>query len=83
MPHSLRPKHWPKASYDPHYDPLVDAGPGHNRDYAPTYWIDTAGQRPEARFGLEGPGIHVVSPRGPPDSAFRRHPAFEESEARS
>ncbi|MEM7043573.1 MAG: FAD-binding oxidoreductase [Pseudomonadota bacterium] len=47
MPHSLRPKHWPKASYDPHYDPLVDAGPGHNRDYAPTYWIDTAGQRPE------------------------------------
>ena len=45
MPH--RPKHWPKASYDPHYDPIVDAGPGHNRDYAPTYWIGTAGPPPE------------------------------------
>jgi taurine dehydrogenase large subunit len=43
---TLRPKHWPKASYDPHYDPLVDAGPGHNRDYAPTYWIGTAGPPP-------------------------------------
>jgi taurine dehydrogenase large subunit len=42
-----RPKHWPKASYDPHYDPIVDAGPGHNRDYAPTYWIGTAGEPPE------------------------------------
>ena len=42
----LRPKHWPKASYDPHYDPIVDAGPGHNRQYAPTYWIDTAGTPP-------------------------------------
>jgi len=45
-PGSLRPKHWPKSSYDPHYDPLVDAGPGHNRDYAPTYWIGTAGTPP-------------------------------------
>ena len=42
-----RPKRWPKASYDPHYDPVVDAGPGHNRDYAPTYWIGTAGPAPE------------------------------------
>ncbi len=33
-------------SYDPRYDPLVDAGPGHNRDYAPTYWIATAGTPP-------------------------------------
>jgi len=47
MNDQLRPKHWPKASYDPHYDPLVAAGPGHNRDYAPTYWIDTTGPRPE------------------------------------
>lgn len=47
MPDSLRRKHWPKASYDPHYDPIVDAGPGHNRNYAPTYWIDTAGELPE------------------------------------
>ncbi len=44
---SLRPKKWPKASYDPRYDPLVDAGPGHNRDYAPTYWIGTAGPPPQ------------------------------------
>ena len=44
---SKRPKHWPKSSYDPRYDPLVDAGPGHNRDYAPTYWIGTAGAPPE------------------------------------
>ncbi len=42
-----RPRHWPKASYDPKYDPVVDAGPGHNRDYAPTYWIGTAGTPPE------------------------------------
>ena len=47
MPDALRPRHWPKASYDPRYDPLVDAGPGHNRDYAPTYWIGTAGTPPE------------------------------------
>jgi len=33
--------------YDPRYDPIVDSGPGHNRDYAPTYWIDTAGARPQ------------------------------------
>ena len=42
MPDRHRPKHWPKSSYDPRYDPIVDAGPGHNRDYAPTYWIGTA-----------------------------------------
>ena len=27
----------------PAYDPIVDTGPGHNRDYVPIYWIDTAG----------------------------------------
>ncbi len=47
MPDKLRPRHWPKASYDPKYDPMVDAGPGHNRDHAPTYWIGTAGNPPE------------------------------------
>lgn len=47
MPEVKRPKHWPKASYDPKYDPISDAGPGHNRDYAPTYWIGTAGAAPE------------------------------------
>ncbi|MBN9065394.1 MAG: FAD-binding oxidoreductase, partial [Rhizobiales bacterium] len=33
-------------SYDPRYDPVVDTGPGRNRDYAPTYWIATAGEPP-------------------------------------
>lgn len=47
MPDQFRPRHWPKASYDPRYDPIVDAGPGHNRDYAPTYWIGSAGSPPE------------------------------------
>ncbi|MGA7803877.1 NAD(P)/FAD-dependent oxidoreductase [Bradyrhizobium sp.] len=37
----------PTAAYDPHYDPLVSEGPGRNRDYAPTYWIATAGAPPE------------------------------------
>ncbi|KON79607.1 FAD-dependent oxidoreductase [Azoarcus sp. PA01] len=32
--------------YDPAYDPLVSATPGHGRDYAPTYWIGTAGEPP-------------------------------------
>jgi glycine/D-amino acid oxidase-like deaminating enzyme len=32
MLQSRRPKHWPKASYDPRYDPIVDTGPGHNRE---------------------------------------------------
>ncbi|MEV8468953.1 FAD-binding oxidoreductase [Fluviibacterium sp. DFM31] len=42
--HRLR---WPSASYDPKYDPIIDAGPGHNRGYAPTYWIGTAGEPPQ------------------------------------
>jgi taurine dehydrogenase large subunit len=37
----------PRAAYDPRYDPLTDAGPGRDRDYAPTYWIGTAGPAPE------------------------------------
>jgi glycine/D-amino acid oxidase-like deaminating enzyme len=36
-----------QAPYDPHYDPLVSASPGHNRQYAPTYWVDTAGTPPD------------------------------------
>ena len=35
------------APYDPHYDPLTNATPGTNRDYAPTYWVATAGPPPE------------------------------------
>jgi taurine dehydrogenase large subunit len=33
--------------YDPSYDPIVSDGPGHDRDYAPTYWIATAGTPPQ------------------------------------
>jgi taurine dehydrogenase large subunit len=36
------------AAYDPHYDPLVSVGPGTNQNYAPTYWVATAGEPPEA-----------------------------------
>lgn len=32
--------------YDPAYDPVVASDPGHGRDYAPTYWIGTAGEPP-------------------------------------
>ncbi len=33
-------------SYDPRFDPMIARGPGHNRAYCPTYWIDTAGAPP-------------------------------------
>jgi glycine/D-amino acid oxidase-like deaminating enzyme len=35
------------APYDPHYDPLVAPHPGRGADYAPTYWVATAGAPPE------------------------------------
>ncbi|SDT54191.1 NAD(P)/FAD-dependent oxidoreductase [Bradyrhizobium canariense] len=44
----------PIAAYDPHYDPLVSDSPGRNRDYAPTYWIASAGTPP----GSDGPIVH-------------------------
>ena len=36
----------PRSPYDPAYDPLVESTPGTGRDYAPTYWIGTAGDPP-------------------------------------
>lgn len=36
----------PVSAYDPAYDPLVSPTPGQGRDYAPTYWIGTAGEPP-------------------------------------
>ncbi|MDB5731612.1 MAG: dependent oxidoreductase [Variovorax sp.] len=36
----------PQPPYDPRYDPLVARTPGHGRDYAPTYWVGTAGTPP-------------------------------------
>ncbi len=35
-----------RAPYDPRYDPLVDRNPGAGRDYAPTYWVASAGTPP-------------------------------------
>ena len=32
--------------YDPQYDPLVAATPGAGRDYAPSYWVASAGTPP-------------------------------------
>lgn len=32
--------------YNPHHDPIADVGVGCGRDYAPTYWIATAGAPP-------------------------------------
>lgn len=34
------------AAYDPRYDPLVARHPGNGVDYAPTYWVATAGTPP-------------------------------------
>ncbi|SHE43627.1 Glycine/D-amino acid oxidase [Modicisalibacter ilicicola DSM 19980] len=36
----------PSQPYDPAYDPLKSATPGQGREYAPTYWIGTAGEPP-------------------------------------
>lgn len=36
----------PAQPYDPAYDPLKSDTPGTGRDYAPTYWIGTAGEPP-------------------------------------
>lgn len=43
-----------RAAYDPAYDPLVHATPGHGRDYAPTYWIGTAGDPPPDDGPIDG-----------------------------
>lgn len=39
------------APYDPQHDPLTSATPGRNQNYAPTYWVATAGPPP----GDDGP----------------------------
>ena len=35
------------APYDPRYDPLVASSPGTGRDYAPTWWVASAGTPPD------------------------------------
>lgn len=42
----LAPTAWAPLSYDPCYDPLVAPHPGRGTDYAPTYWVATAGPPP-------------------------------------
>ncbi|MFL9876942.1 FAD-dependent oxidoreductase [Herbaspirillum rhizosphaerae] len=37
----------PPQAYDQHFDPLVSASIGRNTDYAPTYWVATAGEPPQ------------------------------------
>jgi len=44
----------PSLPYDPKYDPLKSRTPGAGRDYAPTYWIDTAGEPPEDDGPIQG-----------------------------
>ena len=46
----------PSRPYDPAYDPLVSPTPGQGRDYAPTYWIGTAGEPPAD----DGPITHDI-----------------------
>jgi glycine/D-amino acid oxidase-like deaminating enzyme len=46
----------PAQPYDPAYDPLVAPTPGQGRDYAPTYWIGTAGEPPAD----DGPITHDI-----------------------
>lgn len=46
----------PAQPYDPAYDPLVAVTPGQGRDYAPTYWIGTAGEPPAD----DGPVTHDI-----------------------
>lgn len=41
-------------AYDPQYDPLVDRNPGHGTNYAPTYWVGTAGTPPEDDGPISG-----------------------------
>lgn len=49
--HVLRP-------YAPTYDPLVDHSPGHGTQYAPTYWVASAGDPPEDDGPIQG-DIHA------------------------
>jgi len=43
----------PATSYNPTYDPLVSP-PGQGQDYAPTYWVATAGEPPEDDGPIRG-----------------------------
>lgn len=40
--------------YEPTYDPLVDRNPGHGFNYAPSYWVASAGTPPEDDGAISG-----------------------------
>ena len=40
--------------YDPRYDPLVARHPGQGMDYAPTYWVASAGAAPADDGPVQG-----------------------------
>jgi glycine/D-amino acid oxidase-like deaminating enzyme len=42
-----------RAPYDPGFDPLVSSDIGRNLDYAPTYWVTTAGEAPPHDGAIE------------------------------
>ena len=37
----------PSVAYDPLYDPLTSLDPGSGVDYAPSYWVASAGNPPQ------------------------------------
>ncbi len=43
-----------RAPYDPQYDPLVAKNPGNGRDYAPSWWVASAGTPPEDDGPISG-----------------------------
>ena len=43
-----------RSPYDPRYDPLVAPHPGQGRDYAPTYWVASAGAPPADDGPVQG-----------------------------
>lgn len=44
----------PLRAYDPRYDPLTAPHPGRGTDYAPTYWVASAGQPPHDDGPISG-----------------------------
>jgi glycine/D-amino acid oxidase-like deaminating enzyme len=46
--------------YNPQYDPLVAADPGAGSQYAPTYWVASAGELPEDDGPLQGDTVADV-----------------------
>lgn len=51
---AVRPPTGAMDRYDPAYDPLTEHDPGRGRDYAPTYWIGTAGEPPADDGPIDG-----------------------------